>query len=517
MPALGLSLGISFERRSSGYFLPSSDLLDGAYSVARKRVSSYSGPLIRVLNTTTTVQTNIAQLNGLLDETALMAARASGEKLVIHTVFDQSGLTRNLVSIDTTKALMIVSTAGDIQRIGRLTCGIAEADNHGCYKTANFTAFTGAQISGFWVGSFARNPGIFGTYAYGVANGTAALWGSDASAIMLYRVDQTVNGIAYRNLVPNVIPGNRSFWEDERITAFTRFTGSQSISDLGYGPGVSTSTAAFNFNNIVLGGVNNATHTMAINTKFAEMAVWRADIGSTAGRALQNDAAGAYAASSAKWNGKKIVWVGTSMPVTVTDDSNRNPYPQRLADAIGAWIVNQGTGSSRLTYSSAYNLTLTATRAEQTANGFSSSVNESYETKVLGGVGNVDYLVIDHGLNDNGQTMGAITSTTKTEYCGALNFLRTQTLSAYPACRFIALTPITNRAFGNTVPTQINTVAASMRAWAAQHSDVTVIDPLVDLAWGAAEVTAYCPDGTHLNAAGAAVVSAYLTGKFNAL
>jgi len=81
----------------------------------------------------------------------------------------------------------------------------------------------------------------------------------------------------------------------------------------------------------------------------------------------------------------------------------------------------------------------------------------------------------------------------------------------------VAITPITDRAFGNVVPTLINTAAQAMRDWAAQYADVSVIDPLADLAWGAAEVTAYCDDGTHLNAAGAEVVADYLATEFNAL
>lgn len=491
--------------------------LAGAYSVARVTVPGYTGNLIRVYNNTTTTQTDIPSVGGLLDETALLAARASGQKLVIHTVYDQSGAGANLVTGDITKALMIVSSAGTIQREGRMTCGIAEADNVGMYKTDVLTAYTGTTLSSYYVGTFARDPGLFGTYGIGVANGSTALWSGNNGAILLYRFDKTVSAYQYRNTTGATLPNSRSIWEDERVVAVTRFTGATSVNDTGFATATLASTAAFNFNKIIVGGVNDSSHNMSINSKFSECAVWKTDIGATAGRTVQSNASGAFATLNTKWNGKKLVWCGTSMPVTVTDDTNRNPYPQRLASALGAWIVNVGTGSSRATYSAAYNLTLSATRAEQVANGFSSSQHESYETKILGGVGAVDYLVIDHCLNDHLSTMGAITSTNKGEYCGALNFLRTQTLAAYPNCKFIAITPITNRAFGNTVPTEINTAAAAMRSWAAQYSDVAVIDPLADLAWGAAEVTAYCPDGTHLNADGAQVVADYLSPKFNAL
>lgn len=492
--------------------------LTTAVSSARITVPGYAGPLIRVYNTTTTTQTDIGQTSeGLLDETALLAARASSQKLVIHTFYDQSGAGANLVTGDITKALMIVNSSGTIQRQGRMPCGVAEGDSQGMYKTAVLTAYTGTALSSYYVGTFARDPGSFGSYGIGVANGSTAVWSGNNGAILLYRFDKTVAAYQYRNTVGATLPNSRSFFEDERVVSITRFTGTESVCDTGYAIATLASTAAFNFNKVIVGGVNDASHSMTVNSKFAECAVWKTNIGATAGRTVQNNASGAFATQSTKWNNKKIIWCGTSMPVTVTDDTNRNPYPQRLAAALGAWIVNVGTGSSRITYSASYSLTLSATKAEQIANGFSAAQHESYETKLLGGVGSPDYVVIDHALNDHLSTMGAITSTTKTEYCGALNFVRSAVLAAHPNCKFICLTPLSDRLFNNTVPTEINTVAAALRSWAAQYADCALIDPLVDLAWGAPEITAYCGDGTHLNAAGAQVVAEYLTAKFNAL
>ena len=491
--------------------------LAGSYSAARVTVPGYTGNLIRVYNTTTTTQTDIPSVGGLLDEAALLAARASGQKLVIHTVYDQSGLGRNLVTGDITKALMIVSAAGTIQREGRMPCGIAEADNVGMYKTAPFTAYTGAALSSYYAGTFARDPGIFGSYGIGVANGSTALWSGNNGAILLYRFDKTVAAYQYRNTVGATLPNSRSFWEDELCCCITRFTGSESVSDTGYATATLASSANFSANKIIVGGVNDSSHSMSVNSTFCECAVWTRDIGATAGRTIQSNVKGAFAVLNSKWNGKKIIWCGTSMPVTVTDDTNRNPYPQRLAAALGAWIVNVGTGSSRATYSSTYSLTLSATEAEQIANGFAAAKYESFQTKLLRVLNDGDYVVIDHCLNDHLSTMGAITSTNKGEYCGALNFLRSQVLASFPNCKFVAITPITNRAFGNTVPALIDTAAAAMRSWAAQYSNVALIDPLADLAWGDADVTTNCGDGTHLNKVGAEALKVYHLPKFNAL
>ncbi|WP_251280149.1 hypothetical protein, partial [Enterobacter hormaechei] len=42
------------------------------------------------------------------------------------------------------------------------------------------------------------------------------------------------------------------------------------------------------------------------------------------------------------WKGKKIVWLGTSIPA----GSGANAYPYMLAQRLGATIANQSVGSS---------------------------------------------------------------------------------------------------------------------------------------------------------------------------
>lgn len=489
--------------------------LAGSYSVARQAVPGYSGSLIRVYNTTTTSQVDIPHVGGYLNETALLAARASGQKLVIHTFYDQSGAGNNLVAADITKALRIVDASGNIQRLGRLPCGITEADNTGLYVATLPGAHTGTMASGYFVGTYPRDPAIFGSFSYGVANGSGVTFNTPDAASFIVRSDKTLNGYVFRNSAFAPLPDYLNFWEEERVVAVSRFTGTQMSVDTGYGVAIAASTGSFNFNKIILGGVNDSSHNTQSSSKVAELAVWTTDIGVTSGRQVQSNASGAYAALNTQWNGKKVMWVGTSMPVTVTDDGNRNPYPMRLASAIGAWIINQGSGSSRITYDPTWYLGLSATIAEQAANGFSAYSRESYENKILAGVGDLDYLVIDHCLNDFGKTMGLVSSTDKQEYCGALNFIRNQTLAAYPACQIICLTPITNLAFGGGYVAGINTAAQALRDWAAQYDNVRLMDPLADLAWGSSEATAYLGDGTHLNAAGAAEVANYLIDQFN--
>lgn len=520
MPPLGLVQNINFHGPSGGGgFVPvltglTTDLAC-SYSAARQTAPGYAGALIRVYNTTTAVQTDIEQVDGYLDETALLSARASGQKLVIHTFYNQFGAGANLVAVDLTKALMIVDASGNIQRLGRLPCGITEADSTGLYVATLQTAHTGTAASGYMVGSYPNTSGIFGSYTYGAANTGTVTFNNTQSAQFFYRIEKGLTACMNRNNTVPTVRDDKSLWADERVVAVSRFTGSEMRCDTGYAVNSASSSGSFNFNKLVVGGVYDEVHNTQSGVRFSELALWTSDIGATAGRQVQSNASGAYAALNTKWNGKKIAWVGTSMPVTVTDDSNLNPYPQRLADTLGAWIVNQGSGGSRIIYDPISEFGLSATIAEQTANGFSAYAKESYEIKILGGVGNLDFLVIDHGCNDAGRTIGAITSTNKQEFCGALNFIRNQTLVAYPSCQIICLTPISDLMFSGSLESEINAIAQAMRDWADQYANVRVIDALSDLSWDSGDATLYIGDGTHLNALGTEVVADYLVDRFN--
>ncbi|MBK5771904.1 hypothetical protein JKA52_28935, partial [Klebsiella pneumoniae] len=135
------------------------------------------------------------------------------------------------------------------------------------------------------------------------------------------------------------------------------------------------------------------------------------------------------------WKGKKIVWLGTSIPA----GSGSNAYPYMLAQRLGANIVNRSVGSSPIRggldtfattddpYGWTGSLYTRVTRALSHSNAIKQEFIDNYDSKwksrVNGGpatlsdsdkaailsnsyenrlAGNLDadLFVIDHGIND---------------------------------------------------------------------------------------------------------------------
>lgn len=144
-----------------------------------------------------------------------------------------------------------------------------------------------------------------------------------------------------------------------------------------------------------------------------------------------------------RWENKKIVWFGTSIPAGSYDSNNGNRYPDIVGTILGATIYNEAVGSSAIsrtlpTYISSNNpygydstdfdfcrraLSDTLEMKEWLINNYNNGYfttnvpdsmpedrkelirNYSYERKVGkylngGEIGNVDLYVFDHGYND---------------------------------------------------------------------------------------------------------------------
>lgn len=184
------------------------------------------------------------------------------------------------------------------------------------------------------------------------------------------------------------------------------------------------------------------------------------------------------------WEGKKIVWFGTSIPAGVVragDDNGVNSYPIQVGDMLGAKVYNESVGSSAIRIghhsfisgddSNGYSGTpatcclfsLSGTVEEKKdiisnwsswKNKFKYGVDEidniinsgtvqsrifdrSYEVKLSkyldgGEVGSCDLYVIDHGYNDAGNKNGVdysdltkvpSDSLDRTYFIGAMNYI----------------------------------------------------------------------------------------------
>lgn len=184
------------------------------------------------------------------------------------------------------------------------------------------------------------------------------------------------------------------------------------------------------------------------------------------------------------WEGKKIVWLGTSIPAGVVhagDDNGVNSYPIQVGDMLGAKVYNESVGSSAIrighhsfisnddpngysgTPATCCLFSLSGTVEEKKdiisnwslwKNKFKYGVDEidniinsgtvqsrifdrSYEVKLSkyldgGEVGSCDLYVIDHGYNDAGNKNGVDYSDLievpsdpldRTYYIGAMNYI----------------------------------------------------------------------------------------------
>ncbi|MEB4800692.1 GDSL-type esterase/lipase family protein [Acinetobacter soli] len=142
------------------------------------------------------------------------------------------------------------------------------------------------------------------------------------------------------------------------------------------------------------------------------------------------------------WEGKKIVWVGTSIPAFTA--ASGLSYPYLVGQALGCEMINRAQGESWITFNAANPIvagnasykTLSATKAEIRAfmQAYQPDINEvnlqlveqaSYEFQILGR--NADLVVFDHMINDMGKpyiSFGSIDNNTdRKTFFGAFNYI----------------------------------------------------------------------------------------------
>lgn len=142
------------------------------------------------------------------------------------------------------------------------------------------------------------------------------------------------------------------------------------------------------------------------------------------------------------WEGKKIVWVGTSIPAFVA--TSGFSYPYLVGQALGCELINRSQGESWITFNAANPIVagdasykaLSATKAEIrtfmkayqpniTEAGLQAVEMSSYEYAILGR--NADLVVFDHMHNDMDKpyiSFGALDSNTdRKTFFGAFNYI----------------------------------------------------------------------------------------------
>ena len=103
------------------------------------------------------------------------------------------------------------------------------------------------------------------------------------------------------------------------------------------------------------------------------------------------------------WQGKKIVWVGTSIPAGTT--TGFPSYPILVGQYLDANVTNSSVGGSGVIWDGTRVASLSATAAELVAAYGAGQGAYSYENLMLGK--GMELLVIDHGYNDRLQASGS--------------------------------------------------------------------------------------------------------------
>ncbi|WPV66273.1 hypothetical protein [Chitinophaga sp. LS1] len=150
-----------------------------------------------------------------------------------------------------------------------------------------------------------------------------------------------------------------------------------------------------------------------------------------------------------KWYGKKICWMGTSIPANYPNTDITTSYPNLAAKALGATIINESKASSLVRIATSTGGALATnfqqvcfgmTGAELTAAQGSTYAVNSYETKMLGHL-DADLFVFDFGYNDYSADNTSF-STFPTDprdrntFIGSMNYCITMLLQAKPKARF---------------------------------------------------------------------------------
>lgn len=203
-----------------------------------------------------------------------------------------------------------------------------------------------------------------------------------------------------------------------------------------------------------------------------------------------------YVTSTIKsyWNGKKIVWFGTSIPAGVTAAGaadGSGSYPARIGEMLGATMYNESVGSSQVRAGAhgsittddqmgyggcsavglMYSLSLSSAEKQEIADNWDSKwkniitwygdqvnfanlqayKNSSWDIKLAkylsgGSVGQCDLYVFDHGYNDSIRTLGytdlsdePATPNDRSYFLGAMRFLFEKILSDNPKAQILII------------------------------------------------------------------------------
>jgi lysophospholipase L1-like esterase len=195
-------------------------------------------------------------------------------------------------------------------------------------------------------------------------------------------------------------------------------------------------------------------------------------------------------APDAPWKGKRILWLGTSIPAV----GDLTSYPKLIEPWLQATVINNAMGSSGVCWNGTRQLSLSATVAELAA-AYPGYEDQSYEVRMLGHT--PDLVVFDHLYNDHGFPVGVLADSNwdRTTQFGAMEFLIDKLYAENPTVRLAFVTPPTKYATGGAadVTARVQIMALADK-YGAPLLDVTNLAGLNRYTQGT-----YTVDGLHPN------------------
>jgi len=263
--------------------------LGGVYSISRRLRSSYTGPLIRVRRSSDDAELDIGFTDaGLLDTAALLVFAGAGEAYLV-TIYDQSGLGRDVTCPTAAQQLRIVNT-GTLETTGAQSrpCARAATGSLGPYISATFTTNSSATLTA--VSSFYLSaPGSDNRYL-SLAAGAALDWNNADSIAVFLRRGSNARVASYSILEYN--PTDVTYGA---LSASNRATGSELRLNCGAGETAAAFFATIGYSRVVIAGSQIASGGAGADDRHMEHVIWQTDIGAPAAAAIRAEQEAFYA------------------------------------------------------------------------------------------------------------------------------------------------------------------------------------------------------------------------------
>lgn len=248
--------------------------LMGAWSVARRLLASYSGPLIRVRRSSDDEEMDVmSQADGSLDGVAVLSF-CGGASGWVRRVYDQSGLGRDLVQASGSAQRRIVN-AGVLVTLGGTAAMEATANNTQGYATSTFSpTYDGTTVSAFCRFCFAAstydNSRVLGLTKDGVGDfvlpAVSIIQGGGASNL--------VRGETYGGASPGVL-GSAAITTGAQTVVSSICDGATHKMRVGAATGTVNFAEALSVNQVFAAGQYSAgAFTVASGDQWAEGAVY---------------------------------------------------------------------------------------------------------------------------------------------------------------------------------------------------------------------------------------------------